>query len=90
MKLELKIYDALCATEVFRINGIKADGQDFGDKGDRHSSEAEAYSCADMHFTPKDPEPEVLKKYGIEEGEYWIIARQLEKELSFGSCGWCV
>ena len=90
MKLELEFGTALCYTPVFKINGIDADRDDFGEQYDRSPETAEDYACGDMQFTRVPPKPEILEKYGITEAEYALVADQLENGLSFGSCGWCV
>lgn len=90
MRKELKIYDCLCATKQFTINGVAADEDDFGTQGDDAPDEAEPYGCGDMHFTPKPATDAILKKYKISTDEYTAIASELEAKLSFGSCGWCV
>lgn len=48
MKLELKIYSALCETEIFTVNGINATYEDFGEKYDHDTENAEDYGCGDM------------------------------------------
>ena len=88
MKLELEIYDALCAASTFVINGVLADSYDFGYQGDQ-SEDPPDYCCGDMQFEGKAPTEAVLNKYGINKAEYALIVGQLETKLSFGSCGWC-
>jgi hypothetical protein len=90
MELELKIYGSLCSTETFKINGVIADEDDFGEKHDHDSENAEDYGCGDMQFTRMAPKRDVLEKYCITEAEYAQVADQLESGLSFGRCGWCV
>ena len=87
--LKLKIYECLCSTEVFIINGVDADYDDFGEKYDR-GSDAEDYTCDDMQFTGKDSTPKILEKYSITQSEYDEVVSELSEKLSFGSCGWCV
>jgi hypothetical protein len=89
MKLELEFGSSLCYTPTFKINGIDADSNDFGEQYDRSPESAEEYACGDMQFTRVPANPEVLTKYGITAPEYELIAGQLEVGLSFGSCGWC-
>lgn len=89
MDLKLKIYRRLFSTEVFEINGVDADYDDFGEKYDR-GSDAENYACANMQFTGKDSTPEILSKYSITQSEYDDVVSELADKLSFGSCGWCV
>jgi len=90
MSYKLEVYSAFCATAIFEINGIPADYEDFGSKGDENPEDAEEYGCGNMTFTPSDPTTGVLEKYKITEEDYWAIASDLEKSLSFGNCGWCV
>lgn len=89
MKLELKVYDCFCATKVFRINGIEARYEDFGDKQDIDWMNAPDYCCANMQFIPCKPTEEILNKYGITVDEYTEVCNKLKDGLSFGSCGWC-
>lgn len=89
MELELKIYDCFCSTEIFKINNVTAHTDDFGERYDRDSQNAETYSCGNMQFIRIVPKREVLKKYNITEAEYEHVAEQLESGLSFGECGWC-
>jgi hypothetical protein len=90
MKYTLKIYSALCATEIFKINGMDADKADFGEQSDNDRENAQEYGCGNMEFTPKPPTNRALDKYKITADEYNIIAAELATKLSFGSCGWCV
>lgn len=90
MPYKLEVYSSLCSTALFEINGIAASEYDFGEQGDENPEDAEEYGCGNMTFTPIDPTPEVLSKYGITEDDYWTITRDLEGKLSFGRCGWCV
>ena len=90
MDLKLDVYDALCSCAEFKINGIHADYEDFGDKYDDDRENAQEYGCGNMHFHPKRSTPEILDKYKITVDEYNQIADELEDKLSFGCCGWCV
>lgn len=91
MELKIKTYHALpCRTEVFIINGMNAEQDDFGDTYDHDAENAEEYECADMHFDRKPPTKEVLDKYNITEKEYDTICNELECKLCVGGCGWCV
>ncbi len=88
-EVKLKIYGALCATEIFIINGVQADCNDFGTQFDEEPESAEPYSCRNMTFKPGNASSEVLAKYKITKEEFLDIARQLAKGLSFGNCGLC-
>ena len=90
MDLKLKVYSSLCECSEFKINGIDADYDDFGDKYDDCKANAQEYGCGNMHFHPKRPTQEILDKYKITVDGYNKIADELEEKLSFGSCGWCV
>ena len=87
---KIEVYGCLCETKVFEINGIKAEHEDFGWKGDLDRANAEPYGCGDMTFVPKEPNADVLKKYNITVEEYNEICAELALKLSFGCCGWCV
>lgn len=89
MTLNLRIYDCLCETAEFKINGIDADYCDFGEKYDCEREYADDYCCGNMRFFPKVANETVLKKYNITADEYRAICEELESNLSFGSCGWC-
>ena len=89
MKLELEIFHALCETRTFRVNGVCASYEDFGEKYDRNSEYSGPYCCANMQFTRIRPTQDVLNKYSITIGEYHEICDKLEEKLSFGNCGWC-
>lgn len=88
MELIVIPYSALCELQEFSINGIKADYNDFGSKGDRGWRDAEDYCCGDMQFTPQLPTQKVLDKYKINVDEYNMVCEKLDC-LSFGCCGWC-
>lgn len=90
MKLILTFYGALCETKTFKINGIDAEYEDFGVKGDTDRDNAEPYGCGNMRFERISPTKKALKKYKISESEYSEICNKLEAGLSFGRCGWCV
>jgi hypothetical protein len=90
MELELEFGHAFCYTPTFKINGIDADSDDFGEKYDRNPENAEDCECGDMQFTRIEPKSEVLEKYRITKDEYFEIAEKLEGGLSFGYCGWCI
>jgi hypothetical protein len=79
-----------CSTKEFKINGIDADWEDFGEKYDRYPTGAETPGgCGKMLFTRTCSTPEILKKYSITESEYSLICDELEWELSFGQCDYC-
>jgi hypothetical protein len=90
MDLKFKVFGCLCAMELFEVNGVRADSDDFGSQGDEDQQNAEDYACGNMKFCRKESTPEVLAKYSITETEYAEVATKLEDGLSFGSCGWCV
>ena len=90
MKLELEFGSSYCYCPTFRINGIQAESQDFGNQyDDGDADDVDGHGCADMKFVPGDPTREILSKYGISEAEFLLVAGQLEAGLSFGNCGMC-
>lgn len=90
MKYTIKVFGCLCELSKFEINAIDANHEDFGEKYDNDPGGAEPYGCGDMRFFPKPATADTLAKYNISIGEYDKITEELERELSFGSCGWCV
>lgn len=97
MIVKLVPFKHLCELEVFEINGMKADYEDFGVKGDISPETAEEYCCGDMRFNGWDihmPEQreflyKAQNKYKLTLSEYIEIVIMLDKALSFGCCGWC-
>lgn len=90
MKLEIKVYSALCSLKTFVINGIDADENDFVNKYDHSPETAEDYACGDMQADIIDSTNEILEKYNINQEEYEDIAEKVSELVSFGCCGWCV
>lgn len=90
MDLDIEFASCLCYTPTFKINGVSAKYDDFGEKYDRDPDNAEEYGCGDMRFTGKPATEEVLNKYKINIFDYEFICTQLEEGLSFGQCGYCV
>lgn len=89
MIYELKIYDALCETKKFTINGIDADDDDFGYSEDASPEIAEPYCCGNRMFYPNQITQEVLDKYRINITEAVEIQNELMLKLSWGECGLC-
>ena len=89
MKLEIEVYEALCALSTFKINDIKADKDDFVDRYDHAPEDAEPYGCGNMKADVIPMTDKVLTKYNISPNEYNEIAEQVAEKLSFGACGWC-
>ena len=88
MKIEIKQYGSLpCELEVFIINGIEADEDDFGEL---IRVALEEYSCNVSGFKPKEHTQSVLEKYNITEDEYKSVCLKLNDTFSFGGCSLCV
>lgn len=82
---------ALCSlSRDSHINHKYIDVDDFVNKYDHDSANAQEYGCGNMKADVIESTPEVLAKYGIDEDEYKIIAFEISQALSFGACGWCV
>lgn len=90
MKLEIEVYDCLCELSKFIINWIDADYDDFWDKYDRHTEEAEEYWCWYMQFEWCTYTQDILDKYNISIEDYNKIVTILEDKLSFWCCWRCV
>ena len=86
-KIELEIYEFLpCSCRVFKVNGIPADVDDFGESWT--SGDPSIGSCY-HRFNHGFPTAEVLEKYGITLEEFREICEKLESELYVGGCGYC-
>lgn len=75
-----------CSLEIFRINGIDADVDDFGERirgGDCFEN-----TCS-QKFEHKLPTDEVLAKYGITLSEYSEVCEELSDKLRVIGCGMC-
>jgi len=90
MEYKATAYNALCSLREFIVNGINADESDFVDKYDHDLDIAEDYDCGNMQADVIPPTDVVLEKYNITVNEYYIIANDISKKLSFGCCGWCI
>ena len=91
LKLEIKPFNALpCELEVFTINGINANIEDFGENYDAHPEIADPYCCGCHKFVGyKTPDEDTLLKYHIDKASFHEIVNKLEEVLYVGSCGWC-
>lgn len=91
MEIIIKTYKALpCQTEVFKINGINASIEDFGDNSDNDPENAEVYGCGYHKFTGNiEVKSEILEKYKITKEEYFEVINKLENVLDVGPCYWC-
>lgn len=91
MKIVIKPYSALpCEAEIFTINGMKADKDDFGEKNSMSDGN---YGCSYNYFEGnynKKHIAEICSKYGITELEYLEVVKELESIFHVRSCGWCV
>lgn len=90
VKLRIVPCEAICELETFTINRYDADYEEFGVKEDIAPEEAAPHGCGNMQFIPYECREEILVKYDITEGEYYLICHKLKEALSFGKCGWCV
>lgn len=90
MKLELDVYGTICEPRLFRVNGIDARYEDFGEKYDASPDNRKPHSCGNMTLRFKAPRSQVLGKYHISLEEYREIYHELYESLSFGSCRLCV
>ena len=91
MEIEIKYcYATPCELEVFEINGIKANKNDFGEGGDHNPDDSYRYGCGCYMFVAnREPKQKILDKYGISKEEYLMICNRLENELDIGGCSWC-
>lgn len=87
----IRPYHALpCECEVFTINGIVADKDDFGESNDTDWENRPDWGCGCKVFeAERKNKPEVLEKYGITLEEYLEVCDELEDKLYVGCCSWC-
>jgi hypothetical protein len=92
MELVAQPYHALpCALEVFEINSISADLDDFGEGFDEGWSYAEDYACGNHIFRAfEEPPAGACERYNLSAEEWRQVADELEDVLRVGTCGWCV
>lgn len=89
MTLEIRrLRNLPCELEIFKINGIDADQEDFGE-GSSNLGDVFSNSCSHKFIPYKRPTEAVLRKYGITESEYAEICDRLEEELYVSGCGLC-
>lgn len=93
MTYEFKARDNMpCEAEVFKINGIDADMDDFGGVNLGHipwlDDDEDMTECEMNGFFGEQPTEEILEKYGITEEEYDEILDNLNGEF-FGKCSAC-
>lgn len=79
-------YASPCDVEVFEINNIKADLEDFGEK---NLDSLGNYTCSLRGFTPFLPTDEVLEKYKISLRDYREVIEVLNEGFNYGRCAWC-
>ena len=91
MEVVIKRYKYLpCELEVFTINGIKADRDDFGFL-DGYCGEYEDYSCSRRIFIiEEDKKEKAMLKYHLTEAEYEVVCSELKSECYIDECGYCV
>ena len=75
-----------CELETFKINGIEAEIEDFGET--ERSGSCMNSTCSQT-FKFKLPTEEVLERYHINLKEYSEICDRLEDELYIPGCGMC-
>lgn len=89
MTLEIRhLRNLPCELEIFKINGIDADQEDFGE-GSSNLGNVFSNGCSHKFIPYKRPTEAVLSKYGITEDEYSEICDKLEDELYVSACGLC-
>lgn len=92
-EIEVKPYHSLpCALELFKINGIDADMDDFGESGDSDPYNAPDYCCGCWKFKKHGDIKEIkaaMEKYSLTWEEFYEIGDLLEETLYVGECSWC-
>jgi len=88
-RVKYKTYGALCSLEVFTIDGVQPNEDDFFFQDDVGRDRAEDYCCGNMQGTPMKATDDKLKKYNLTVDEFNLVAEAVAEEVSWGSCGWC-
>ena len=92
MKLEIIPYIPSCELEIFKINDINANADDFGYSKDLSPETAPEYGCGNRQFILYDDYEKSLQiqhKYNITYNEYEYIRNELVDKLSIGCCDFC-
>lgn len=76
-----------CSLEVFTVNGVNADFEDFGYMGDYEDCYKSC--CNKVFMVDESLCPTTTKKYGITESQFYEIASILEDKLISGECNLC-
>ena len=91
--MKIKVKAGYCASaDIFTINDIPADINDFGECYDDNKEAAPEFGCGNMCFHAYDEpslEPTVLERYHISLSEWEEICDILTCELRWGRCGEC-
>lgn len=79
-----------CKLEIFIINDINADINDFGKVKDLDPKNAPEYGCGKTQFVSRDFTWDILNKYNITDKEYYEVCDMLKEQISFDNCTECV
>ena len=75
-----------CTIDKFRINGIRANEEDFGEIQKEHLGN---YSCRLSGFSHGKLSQEILDKYNISFDEFYEICDRLDEVFDYGHCSYC-
>ena len=81
-----------CSISKFRINGVSAEVEDFGEYCDHDKEHAESYCCGNMSFKGHTSALELMKaseKYNLSAIELERVIGVLTDFLQIGKCGMC-
>ena len=100
VNITIKPYHSLpCGLMLFKINGMNANKEDFGNSEDdrsyidfdKYDLDTINYGCCNMRFIPDEKlKDSAMKKYGLSEEDYEAVIDELECKLCVGKCDWCV
>lgn len=86
-EIVLSTHDCLpCAVDKFRINGIRANEEDFGEV---NLENVGRYTCRISGFTPGKVKQKILDKYGITIDEFYEICSKLDEVFEYRTCSYC-
>lgn len=92
LSIEIETYKSLpCRTKAFRVNGIDADINDFGETDDTGRCNVTECGCGCMEFVSNNSKMnDAMQRYNVSEDEFHEVQKRLELSLCVGECSLCL
>jgi hypothetical protein len=87
MEIVIKLSELCNKVDVFTIEGLGADINDFGKMillGD-----SELYYCSPSYFKANIPDGKVMDEYCLDVNDWYTICNKLEDKVKFSGCSEC-